>query len=112
MARTLADDQGGHFYNCEYGVRVKGGDDTLVVWNPSHWHGTSLQDYPPTTENISQFNQIGLAIITPNRVPRLWKKVMDGKMTFKELEMLDSDGEDSDDEDSDGASDGGDGEAE
>ena len=54
--RTLANDQGGHFYNCDYGIRVQGGDDTIVAWDPSHFHGTSLQDYPPTSQTISESN--------------------------------------------------------
>ena len=47
---------------------------TIVVWNPSHFHGTSLQDYPPTSQTISEFNQIDLAIVTPSRFLQLWEK--------------------------------------
>ena len=71
---TLANDQGRHFYNCDYGVCIQGGDDTIVVWDPSHFHGTSLQDYPPTSQTISEFNQIGLAIVSPSHFPQLWEK--------------------------------------
>lgn len=42
ISQTLADNQGGHFCNSKYGIRVKGGIDTLIVWDPSHFHGTSL----------------------------------------------------------------------
>jgi hypothetical protein len=95
VARTLADEQGGHFYNCEYGIRVKGGDDTVVAWDPGHFHGTSLQDYLPTSQTISDFNQIGLAIATPSRLPQLWKRYAEKKMTLQQLkEEVESDDED------------------
>ena len=74
VAWTLANDQGGHFYNCDYGVHIQGGDDTIVVWDPLHFHGTSLQDYLSTSQTISEFNQIGLAIVTPSHFPQLWEK--------------------------------------
>jgi hypothetical protein len=85
ISRTLADDRGGHFYNSEYGIRVKGGSDSLVVWNPSHFHGTSLQDFPPSSDTISEFHQIGLACVTPNRIPGLWKKYAQKQVTLEEV---------------------------
>jgi hypothetical protein len=94
VARTLANDQGGHFYNCDYGIRIQGGNDTIVAWDPSHFHGTSLQDYPPSTQTISEFNQIGLAIVTPNRIPQLWKKYIEKLVSVQQLmEEMESDDE-------------------
>lgn len=91
----MADNQGGHFYNSDYGVRVKGAGDTVVAWDPYHFHGTSLQDYPPTSQTISEFNQIGLAIVTPNRIPGLWKKYAEKEVTLEQLrEGVESDDED------------------
>jgi hypothetical protein len=98
VARTIPDDKGGHFYDCKYGIRVKGGGDTLIAWDPSHFHGTSLQDYPPTSQKISDFNQIGLAIVTPNRIPGLWEKYAKDQVTLGELkEAIISDNEDDED---------------
>jgi hypothetical protein len=76
ISPTLADNQGGHFYNSKYGIRVMGpgGSDSLVAWDPSHFHGTSLQEYSPSSNMVSQFYQVGLACVTPNRIPGLWKK--------------------------------------
>jgi hypothetical protein len=97
VERTLANDQGGHFYNCDYGIRIQGGDDTVVAWDPSHFHGTSLQDYPPTSQTISDFNQIGLAIVTPNRFPQLWKKYIEKQVSLQQLrEGVESEDEDED----------------
>ena len=84
----MADHQGGHFYNAAYGVRVKGGNDTVVAWDPSHWHGTSLQDYEPTLQHISDFNQVGLAIVTPNRLGEAWKEFARNNMTLDDLVAL------------------------
>ena len=35
ISQTLAENQGGHFYNSKYGIRVMGGSDSLVVWDPT-----------------------------------------------------------------------------
>jgi|SRR6266404_4856678 hypothetical protein len=74
ILRSLSENDGGHFYNCDYGVRIKGGADTVVAWDPSQWHGTSLQNYPPTTQTIPEFNQTGLALVTPLRISHVWKQ--------------------------------------
>ena len=59
-----------------------------------HFHGTSLQDYPPETDAISQYNQVGLAIVTPNRIPGLWKKyAMEQAALHEMLESIVSDDE-------------------
>jgi hypothetical protein len=85
ISRTLANHQGGHFYNSKYGVRVMGGSDTLLAWDPSHFHGTSLQEYSPSSNMVSEFYQLGLACITPNRIPRLWEKYAKKQATLEEL---------------------------
>jgi hypothetical protein len=104
ISRTLADDQGGHFYNAEYGIRVMGGNDSLVVWDPSHFHGTSLQDFSPSSNMVSEYHQLGLACVTPNRIPGLWEKFAMKQATAEEVkEGAVSDGDDGDgDGDSDG----------
>ena len=51
-----------------------GSTDTLLAWNPSHFHGTNLQDYTPSSDMISKIYQLGLVCITLNRIPGLWEK--------------------------------------
>lgn len=99
ISRTFDDNQGGHFFNSEYGIRVKGGSDTLFAWDPSHFHGTSLQDYSPDSDTIPDDHQFGLVCITPNRIPGLWKKYAEQQVTLEEVmeEFI----EDEDDEDDD-----------
>jgi hypothetical protein len=77
-----------------------GSTDTLFAWIPSHYHGTSLQDYSPSDNMLSQYYQIGLVCITPNRIPGLWEKYAEKEVTLEEVRegvLLESDN-DSDDE--------------
>jgi len=93
----LANNQGGHFYNAKYGIRVMGGNDSLVVWDPSHFHGTSLQDYLPSSNMAAEYYQVGLACITPNRIPGLWEKFVTKQVTLEQVkEEVVSDGDDGD----------------
>jgi hypothetical protein len=85
ISRSLPEDDGGHFYNSDYGVRVKGGPDTVVAWQPSHWHGTSLQNYDPDTQVVSDFNQAGLSIFTPKRLSNIWTKYSKKEITQEEM---------------------------
>jgi hypothetical protein len=62
-----------------------GATDTLFVWNPSHYHGTSLQDYSPSDGMLSQYCQMGLVCITPNRIPGLWEKYARREATLEEV---------------------------
>lgn len=85
ISRSLADGDGGHFYNSSYGVRIKGGPDLVVAWHPSHWHGTSLQNYSPNTQIISESNQAGLSIFTPKRLSNLWNKYSAKEISLDQL---------------------------
>jgi hypothetical protein len=59
-----------------------GGSDSLVAWDPSHFHGTSLQEYSPSS---TEFCQVGLACVTPNRIPGLWKKYARQQATLEQV---------------------------
>lgn len=80
-------------------MRVKGGSDTLVAWHPSHWHGTSLQNYPPTTQVIPEVIQCGLSIVTPKRLTSLWKKYVAEQLTLEQMRAEWAMGSDSEEED-------------
>jgi hypothetical protein len=67
-----------------------------VAWQPSHWHGTSLQNYHLDTQVVSDFNQTGLSIFTPNQLSNLWKKYSQKELSSEQLKAewaLGSDGE-------------------
>jgi hypothetical protein len=71
-----------------------------MAWDPSHFHGTSLQEYSPSTNMVSQYYQLGMVCITPNRFPKLWEKYVKQQATLEELRegLLGEGDEDSDDE--------------
>lgn len=77
----LGKDAGGHFFICDHGIKVEAAADTLIVWRPKAWHGTSLQQVDP---NSLEIFQAGLAIVTPAGVNSLWKEVLEKKISLKE----------------------------
>ena len=40
----LGPDADGNFFVCTHGTKVEAAADTVVVWRPKLWHGTSLQN--------------------------------------------------------------------
>ncbi len=64
---------GGNFFISDYGIQVMSAPNTLVVWQPRHLHGTSLQNYRP--DEINPFYaQRGMAFVTSTRLMGVWKK--------------------------------------
>jgi hypothetical protein len=99
ISRTLGKNQGGHFFNSDYGIRVMGGSDSILAWDPSHFHGTSLQEYFPSSNMVSEFYQDGLVCITPNRIPGLWEKYSIQQATLEQVKegvLSDGDGDEAD----------------
>jgi hypothetical protein len=86
ISRKLTDNQGGHFFNSKYGIRVKEGSDSLIAWESSHFHGTSLQKYPPSSDMISGLYQDGLLFVTSDHIPGLRKKYAQQQMTLEKSE--------------------------
>lgn len=62
-----------------------GATDSLIAWDPSHFHGTSLQDYSPSSNMVSELYQVGLVCVTPNRIPGLWEKFAQRQATLEEV---------------------------
>jgi hypothetical protein len=63
-----------------------GDTDTIIAWKPKHFHGTSLQDYSPSDNMLSEYYQLGLVCITPGRIPGLWEKYAKKETTLEEVE--------------------------
>jgi hypothetical protein len=59
--RTFADDDGGHFFLSQYGIRVHAAANTAIVWQPEMPHGTSLQRLSPLNPT-HKFAQSGLSV--------------------------------------------------
>lgn len=55
--------------------------DTANSWLPRKYHGTSLQERDPFDDAIFQ---AGLSIVTPLGVTRLWKEVLEKKISLEE----------------------------
>ncbi len=55
--------------------------DTVIVWKPTSWHGTSLPNCDPNDPKIIQ---AGLAIVTPPGVERLWAEVLEKKLSIED----------------------------
>ena len=77
----LGKEWGGNFFICSHGIKVEAATDTVVVWKPKSWHGTSLQERDPDDPEIFQS---GLAIVTPPGIAKLWVDVCDKKVTLAE----------------------------
>ncbi|KAF7784937.1 hypothetical protein Agabi119p4_1102 [Agaricus bisporus var. burnettii] len=69
----FADHDGGHFYLAAYGVRVMSAPDSLIVWQPGHHHGTSLQRLDPN-ETDPRMIQRGMSFVTSSRLPTIWRR--------------------------------------
>ena len=73
----------------KYGIRIQGASNTLVIWIPKEDHGTSLQNIAPKSQDTedrldSSFFQRGLAFVTPQRLPGVWKKYIQAKLKWEE----------------------------
>ncbi|KAH9831726.1 uncharacterized protein C8Q71DRAFT_726620 [Rhodofomes roseus] len=54
---------GGNFYLAPDGIKIEQAANTLIIWQPRHYHGTSLLgDWPK--DNIAPFAQSGFAFVT------------------------------------------------
>jgi hypothetical protein len=71
-----------------------------MAWDPSHFHGMSLQEYSPSSNMVSKIYQLGMVCITPNHIPGLWKRYALDQVTLEEVRegVLGESDEDSDDE--------------
>ena len=72
---------GGNFFISSHGIKVVAAADTLVVWKPRSWHGTSLLHCDPYN---SQIVQAGLAIVTSPGISKLWADVQEKKVSLEE----------------------------
>lgn len=64
-----------------------GGSDSLITWDLSYFHGTSFQDYSPSSNMVSELYQFGLVCVTPNHISGLWEKYAMQQATWRRLGM-------------------------
>ncbi|KAK7441587.1 hypothetical protein VKT23_016579 [Stygiomarasmius scandens] len=75
---------GGHFYNAKYGIRVEAAANTIFVWRPEHAHATSLMCVDPEDPDPS-VTQRGLSIVTSNRLVNAFKNANPNDYTPERL---------------------------
>jgi hypothetical protein len=61
-------DNGGHFFIASHGVCIQAALNTLVIWRPQLWHGTSLSRQHPC-QAVTNYCQQGLAFVASNCLP-------------------------------------------
>jgi hypothetical protein len=76
---------GGHFFLAQYHIRVESAPNTLVIWQPRHWHGTSLQKFSPFDDKPG-FYQRGMAFVTSNRLKNVWNRYVWGQLSSDEAQ--------------------------
>ncbi|PUU73019.1 hypothetical protein B9Z19DRAFT_941258, partial [Tuber borchii] len=69
--RSLGEDEGGNFFIADYGIRVQGAKNSIVVWQTNMFHGTSLAKLESIDSDQGR-GQAGLSIVSPNRLPKMW----------------------------------------
>ena len=82
--RTLEEDEGGHFFIADYGIRIQGAKNTMVAWQTKMFHGTSLAKLESIDSDRGR-GQVGLSIVSPSRLPNLWQRYMDKKIDEQDL---------------------------
>lgn len=68
----------------------------MVVWKPTDFHGTTLSVKGPTDESDS--HQIGMSIVTPVRLVKLWEKYQQEQITADNVEAILVESDDSEEE--------------
>ena len=76
---------GGNFFLSDYGIKVCGAKDTVIVWQPKDWHGTGLAHCDPEADDPG-FYQAGLSIVTPASLTNLWGRLQAGEISVKQAE--------------------------
>ncbi len=78
---------GGNFFLASHGVRIQAAANSLIIWRPALWHGTSLS-YQDPKKPSTEFAQRGLAFVTSSRLPSAWERYRVGILTKKQAEAL------------------------
>lgn len=79
---------GGNFFFADYGIWVQNAQN---AWKPGKWHSTGLQKVDPRLP-ATEFQHIGLALVSSNQLPAAWKKYLKGTMANDEVvEHLEND---------------------
>ncbi|KAJ3552227.1 hypothetical protein NP233_g12930 [Leucocoprinus birnbaumii] len=81
-------DNGGNFFLASHGVRFQASANSLLIWKPGLWHGTSLSYQDPRSLSATEYCQQGLAFVTSHRLPDAWRKYRAGLLSRLAAEEL------------------------
>lgn len=81
-------DNGGHFYIASHGIRIQAAANSLVIWKPQLWHGTTLNYQNPRNTLTTQFSTRGIAFVTSPRLPKAWRLYREKKISLEEAEQM------------------------
>ncbi|THU90199.1 hypothetical protein K435DRAFT_802199 [Dendrothele bispora CBS 962.96] len=78
---------GGLFLVCDYGLRIRPAADTVHGWQPGKFHGTGLPDTCPNPWfKFPEVVQLGLSIVTSNRIESVFEKYVNGLVDLAKIE--------------------------
>ena len=86
---------GANFYVSASSIKVSTATDTIIVWKPKDYHGTSLPHCTPAgaDEDVDDFLQVSLAIVTSPNLVGQWKRLQKKEISLKQAEDLVARGE-------------------
>ncbi|TFK60425.1 hypothetical protein BDN72DRAFT_779438, partial [Pluteus cervinus] len=84
LSKEHAPARGGNFYLANYGIRVEQAANTVIVWRPNEWHGTSLHE-AEFCERPEEWVSVGLCIVTSSRIRSAWEKFQRHTISREEL---------------------------
>lgn len=86
-SRTLSATGGANFYIAEYGIRIRQAPNTVIIWIPGDYHGTSLPDASPE-DLLDEVVQAGFCFVTSNRLVSQWRKFHEGIVEERDLAKI------------------------
>ncbi|KAJ3560342.1 hypothetical protein NP233_g10901 [Leucocoprinus birnbaumii] len=85
MASDLTN--GGHFFIASHSIQIQAASNTMIIWQPRLWHGTSLSLQDPKNV-VTGYQQRGLAFVTSSHLPAAWTQYCAGQLTKEAAEEL------------------------
>lgn len=76
---------GGNFYLSDFGLLIEASQNSLVVWKPSEYHGTTLTNINPMDTDPPGFNQSGCSIALSKRLAKSWEIYLQRVLTEEEV---------------------------
>ncbi|TFK62819.1 hypothetical protein BDN72DRAFT_739065, partial [Pluteus cervinus] len=83
LTRDAPISSGGNFFVSEYGIRIEQEANTVIVWKPRHYHGTSLHDVVPRS---TDWVATGICFVTSSKLLGSWEAYQKSQINGPELQ--------------------------